>query len=81
MIHKIKESTKKFRRELKRSIVTAITAAFGFLIALVWKDFITEYVNKLSSINPLHSSLLTAITITMLSVLGILIVSRFASGE
>ena len=73
-----KASAAKFKRELRKSTVTAITAAFGFLIALAWRDVIVEVVNKVADSSPLGGSLMAAITITVISVLGIVIVSNFA---
>lgn len=81
MKQKIKQSTLKFKKELKKAIVTAITAAFGFLIALVWRDVLIEYVDKLSAISALQGKIIGAITITIICVIGILILSKFASEE
>ncbi len=73
---KIKSSGNKFRREFKKSISTAIIAAFGFLVALVWRDVITEYVNKITELSPLKGNLISALIITLISVIGIFIVTR-----
>lgn len=75
---KAKESASKFKRELRKSTTTAIVAAFGFLIALTWRDVITEWVEKISSVSPLKSNLFSALIITVVSITGILIVSRFS---
>ncbi|MFH1586082.1 MAG: DUF5654 family protein [archaeon] len=76
-----KEKATRFKREFRKSIVTAISAAFGFLIALVWKDAITEFVNDLTSASPLKGTLFTAIVVTIIAVLGIMLVSKFAVKE
>ena len=76
-----KASTTKFQREFRRSLVTAITAAFGFLIALVWKDVITEYVNAITKISPVQSQLISALIVTLVGVLGILIISKLSVEE
>ncbi len=73
---KAKETSKKFKRELRKSLVTALVAAFGFLIALSWRDVITLWMEKISAISPIKSSLLSAVIITIISVIGILIVSK-----
>jgi len=73
---KAKETSKKFRRELRKSLVTALVAAFGFLIALSWRDVITSWVEKISEASPIKSNLLSAIIVTIVSVIGILIVSK-----
>ncbi len=70
------QSTKKFRLEMKKAISTAIVAAFGFLIALVWKDVITEYVSTITQISPVQGKLIEAIIITIIAVIGILIITR-----
>ena len=72
----MKKHVKKFNRELRRSIHTAIVAAFGFLIALVWRDLIVEYVDQAISISPIKGKLITAIVITIFSVIGIFILTR-----
>jgi hypothetical protein len=75
---KAKAKALRFKRELRKSTVTAITAAFGFLIALAWRDVIKEFVNKISESSPLQGQLVSAILITVVSVLGIVFVSEFA---
>lgn len=72
-----------FGSEFKKQTSTAIIAAFGFLIALSWRDLIQKAVQE-----NLHTALLekypylhllyTAIIITLISVLGIALVSRWA---
>jgi len=71
-----KESAKKFKRELKKSINTAIVAAFSFLIALAWRDVITGYVSKISELSPVKGQLISAIIITIICVMGILIITK-----
>ncbi len=79
---KAKATAKKLKLELKKSVSTAIAAAFGFLIALSWKDVITGYVNKIAESSPLKGNLISAIIITIISVLGIFIVTKiFSIGE
>jgi len=78
---KAKKSALKFKREFKKSTTTAIVAAFGFLIALTWRDVISEWVTKISSASPLQSNLISAVIITIISVIGILIISRLNNEE
>jgi len=73
---KAKASKEKFNKEFRNSLVTAITAAFGFLIALVWRDVITEYVNLVTAISPVQSQLISALIVTLIGVLGILAISK-----
>ena len=71
-----KDKIKKFNGELKKSLNTAIIAAFGFLMALVWRDVIIEWVNKISSTSPVKGKLISAIIVTIISVLGILVITK-----
>ena len=71
-----KASTKKFKQELKKSTNIAITAAFGFLMGLAWRDVIVEYVAMLTEVSPIKGKLVSAIIITIISVLGILAVTK-----
>jgi len=64
---------REFHRRLGESINTAVVAAFGFLIALVWKDVITEYVNTIVAYSPVQGKIISALTITVIGVVGILI--------
>jgi len=73
---KVKESVKKFKGELKKSILTAIIAAFGFLIALVWRDVINEFVNNIIKLSPLQGKLISALIITFIAAIGILVFTR-----
>jgi uncharacterized membrane protein len=74
-----KESATKFKRELKKSVVTAIVAAFSFLIALSWRDLITEWITKISESSPIKSSFITTTIITIIGVIGILLISRWGN--
>lgn len=73
---KAKQATLKFEREFRKSVSTAIIGAFSFLIALTWKEVITNAVNKISESTPIKGSLISALIITLISVFGILIVSK-----
>jgi len=78
---KLKESAKKFNLEFKKSLNTALIAAFGFLIALTWRDVITEYINQITTISPVKGRLISALIITIICVLGILIITKFMRVE
>lgn len=73
---KAKQSAKEFTTELKKAISTAVMAAFGFLIALVWKDVITGYVESISKASPIQGQLFSALLVTIISVIGILITTK-----
>ena len=62
-----KEKAKKFNMELKKALYTAFLAAFGFLIALVWRDVIQEWVIKISEKSPLQGQLISAVIVTIIA--------------
>lgn len=70
---------RRFRNELKKALSTAILAAFGFLMALVWRDVITEWVDKISEVSPIQGKLISALIVTIISVAGIMIITKFLS--
>jgi len=74
---RFKHSTRKFKMETKKAINTVMIAAFGFLIALVWKDVITEWVDKISAASPVKGKLISALIVTLICVVGVLIVTKF----
>ncbi len=76
-----KKSAAKFKSEFNKSINTAISAAFGFLVALVWKDVITEWVDRIAALSPLQGKVISALLITLIGTLGILITARIFSTE
>ncbi len=78
---KAKTQVSRFKEEFNKSINTAIVAAFGFLVALVWRDVITEWVDKLTALSPLQGKLISAMLVTLIATLGILIVSAIFSKE
>ena len=74
---KARETSKRFKSELRKSIITALVAAFGFLIALSWRDVIVSWMAKISEASPVKNNMLVALIITIVSVIGILIISAF----
>ena len=73
---KAKTSREKIKNELRASTSTAIVAAFGFLIAMSWKDVITEFVDKIAAISPMQGKLINAALVTLISVIGIVIATE-----
>lgn len=73
---KAKVGVKKFKSEFRKAVNTAIMAAFGFLIALVWKDVITEFVDKISEQSPVQGKLFSALIVTIICVLGIMLLTK-----
>mgnify|MGYP007059597729 CR=1 FL=1 len=81
---RILEKASRIKGEYRKQVSTAIIAAFGFLIALAWRDLITKLVNQFTKINllekyPYIAEVYSVIIITTLSVAGIIIVSRWAT--
>ena len=72
-----KEKAKRLNRELKKALYTAFLAAFGFLIALVWRDVIQSWVERISATSPVQGQLVSAAIVTVICVIGILIVTKF----
>lgn len=68
------------RKEFKKQTATAIMAAFGLIIALSWKDVITDAISRIEFVKG-YGLLMSAVILTLVSVLGILIISRWAKEE
>lgn len=76
-------------KEVKLAIATAIAAAFGFIIALIWKDIIIGAMKLagwwqeggFSTYNALAIGVIVAIVITIIAVLGILFISKWGGVE
>jgi hypothetical protein len=71
-------------KEIKSTIAVAIAAAFGFIIALIWKDVIVGIVNMtgLSVTAPdtptaAVVAVVTALVLTIICVLGIIYISKW----
>ncbi len=63
--------------ETRRALSTAVLAAFAFLMALSWREYINEWVESAVAISPVQGSLISALMVTLISVVGILIVTKF----
>ncbi len=74
-----KDSAKRFKDELTKSMNTAIVAAFGFLIALSWRELITAGVQKIESVSPLNGKIFEALIITIVGAIGITITTTILS--
>jgi len=79
---KIKKESAELNKEFRKNMVIAVTAAFAFVIALQWKDVITEGVNYLIAFSHLPQGqalgfkVVSAIAVTFICVLGILLTTR-----
>lgn len=76
-------------KEVKSTIAVAIAGAFGFIIALIWKDIIIGAM-KLAKLwqeggfadtNALIIGIVVAVVITIVSVFGILIITKWGGIE
>ena len=77
------EKTTFFGSEFKKQTATAIIAAFGFLVALVWRDLILKVVENISKTSllekyPYIAELYTAIIVTIIAVIVIALISRWS---
>ena len=75
-----------FGSEFKKQTATALMAAFGFLVALAWRDLITKAVNEnlpthLLDAYPYLDQLFTALIITIIAAIAIAIISKWAQKE
>jgi len=78
---KIKGHGTTYKKELKKALLTAFVAAFGFLMALEWREVVREFVDGLLSFSPIQTRLISAIVITLVSVSGILIFTKILREE
>ncbi len=76
-----KKEKKRFRIEFKKAIGTGIITAFGLIIALTWKDVLTEFFNGILEFSPIKSKLIGAVIITIFSAIGIYIITKILIGE
>jgi hypothetical protein len=74
--------------EVKISIATAIAAAFGFIIALIWKEIIVGLfalagltINDIADGMGAIIAIISGIIITLVCVLGILYISKWGGIE
>ncbi|MBW2995669.1 hypothetical protein KY332_00040 [Candidatus Woesearchaeota archaeon] len=86
MIQKIKQGTAEFKRRVRQRTLTAVTAAFAFIIALVWKDAIRKVIDafvarlKVPETAYLHEFII-AILLTVVCVIAIMLFSKLEVKE
>ena len=70
------QKTQTFKLKFREQTTAAIITAFGLVIALAWKDVITQGIEQL---NPFQGSnlLFSALVVTLIGVMGILITSKW----
>lgn len=71
-------------KEVKINIATAIAAAFGFIIALIWKEIIVGIfayfgmeISNLDSLGGIGIAIVTGIIITIVCVFGIIYFAKW----
>lgn len=71
-------------KEVKINIATAIAAAFGFVIALIWKEIIVGIfayynlkINDIASPEGIAVAIVSGIIITIVCVFGIMYISKW----
>ena len=79
-----KRVIKELKNETKKHVVTAIVAAFGFIIALVWRDAIKEFINTLVANFSITGSpglitLYIAIITTIVAAVGIVLITKWSA--
>ena len=75
-------------KEVKTTVAVAIGGAFGFVIALIWRDIIIGLLNmaelnvqKFNDITGAVIAIIVAIVITLICVIGIIYISKWGGIE
>ena len=84
IIGKTKSSTARFKKEFKKQIITGVTAAFAFLIALSWRAPVQNSIDNLIRRwglvgGAVYFEYVSAIFITLIAVLILIMLSKWAS--
>ena len=79
---KLFSASARLRKEIRSNTAKAILAAFGFMIALVWRDVVQEGVNRLIEFFSMSGDgftfqIITAVITTIICVIGIVYFSRW----
>lgn len=75
-----------FKSKFREHASTAIIAAFGFVIAIVWKDLIVKIVDDLFKPEilqkyPYIGMLVSALIVTTVAIIGIALVTKYFKEE
>lgn len=81
---KFHKTLKEFHMEIRKQMATFITGAFSFVAALVWRDAIRSFIDSFITTEGLKGyihaewmlNVITAVIITFVAVLGIIITSK-----
>jgi hypothetical protein len=77
----LKAKAGRVHKESKKILLTAIVAAFSFLMALSWREVIIEYIDLLESLSPIQGKLIEALLVTIIAIIGILLAKKILSEE
>lgn len=75
--HHLRKHTDIYFFEMRKSLATAILAAFAFLMALSWREYIDSWIDSAMIFSPVKGNLISALVVTFLSVVGIILVTKF----
>lgn len=78
-IKKIEKEKINFRKEFKKALNTGIIAAAGLIVAFAWRDVLTGYIDKITSLSPVQGKVLGAFIVTTIAVIVIMVVSKYTS--
>ena len=82
--NRLKDHASSFKSEFRKHTLTALMAAFGLVIALSWQDLIKKVFATLPKsgillYHPYLTDLYVSLTVTALSVLAIMILSKWST--
>jgi len=73
------KNNKSFRSEFIKTMAQFVTAAFAFVAALAWNEFIKDFIDRfISSGAGLRSRLIYAVFVTLLAVLAAYYLGRLS---
>lgn len=83
IFEKTVNSASEFREEFEKQVVIAVTSAFGFLVALFWKEPITELVNNILKNLPQSTQItfkfISAIIVTTIATFVLILLAKMRS--
>ena len=80
-----KRHASEFRKEFKKQLLFAVSAAFGFLMAFSWRDPIMDFIgfliNSVGIKSQIYDGVISAVVLTVVGVLFLMVISKWASEE
>ncbi|MBT3397394.1 hypothetical protein HOA55_00095 [archaeon] len=80
-----KKHASEFKKEFKKQLLVAVSAAFGFLMAFSWREPITNLVDLLAknmgASGLIFYNVISALILTVVGVLFLMFMSRWATDE